>query len=204
MKPLRVLAIVHDYLVPPDDVAGVDVVNAPWKTEFDVTNTLATMGHKVYTAGVGNTIGTIADWADEVHPNIVFNLMEAFREIGTFDQNVVSHLELLQLRYTGCNPRGLILSRDKALTKTILASNGIPVPEFAIFRRGHIIQQPTRLRFPLIVKSLTEEGSVGISQASIVNDDDDLAERCRTLRNLCFKKKQRFVHDKLGWNYRIA
>ena len=65
MKPLRVLALVHDYLVPPDDVRGVDVVNAPWKTEFDVTNTLAAMGHKVYTAGIGNTIGAIADWADD-------------------------------------------------------------------------------------------------------------------------------------------
>ena len=185
MKPLRVLALVHDYLVPPDDVRGVDVVNAPWKTEFDVTNTLAAMGHKVYTAGIGNTIGTIADWANEIQPSIVFNLMEAFREIGTFDQNIVSHLELVQLQYTGCNPRGLILSRDKALTKTILASNGIPVPEFVILRRGHVVQQPTRLRFPLIVKSLTQDASFGIAQASIVTSERQFAERVA------------FVHDAL-------
>jgi perosamine synthetase len=38
----------------------------------------------------------------------------------------------------------------------------------------------------------------------ILTDDDDLAARCRSLRNLCFKPEQRFVHDEIGWNYRMA
>jgi perosamine synthetase len=37
----------------------------------------------------------------------------------------------------------------------------------------------------------------------IVTDDPDLAERCRSLRNLCFQKK-RFVHEELGWNFRMS
>ncbi|HCQ99785.1 MAG TPA: D-alanine--D-alanine ligase [Acidobacteria bacterium] len=177
MKKLRVLALLHDYLVPPDDVQGVDVVNAAWKTEYDVTNTLATMGHDVYTLGLADELGVIKEAMKEVEPHVAFNLMEAFHEVSTFDQNVVSHLELLRLRYTGCNPRGMILSRDKALAKKVLAYDGIPVPAFTIFPVGRVVQRPKRLRFPLIVKSLSQDASFGISQASVVTDDARLRDR---------------------------
>lgn len=180
------LALLHDYLVPPDDVRGVDVVNVPWKTEYDVTNTLAALGHEVYPLGLGSDLEPIRQAMDEIQPHIAFNLMEAFHEIGTFDQNVVSHLELLRLQYTGCNPRGMILSRDKALAKKILAYDGIPVPAFAIFPMGQRTRRPKRLRFPLIVKSLTQDASFGISQASVVTDDAKLRDRVR------------YVHDGLG------
>ena len=91
--------------------------------------------------------------------------------------NVVSYLELLRLSYTGCNPRGMVLSRDKALSKKLMAYHRIPVPEFAVFRRGLAIKRPRRLKFPVIVKSLTQEASIGISQASVVEDDTKLRER---------------------------
>ena len=38
----------------------------------------------------------------------------------------------------------------------------------------------------------------------IVTDDDNLAQRCRSLRNLCFQPQQRFVHEDLGWNLRMT
>jgi len=38
----------------------------------------------------------------------------------------------------------------------------------------------------------------------IVTDDPALAERCRSLRNLCFRPEQRFVHEELGWNLRMT
>lgn len=37
-----------------------------------------------------------------------------------------------------------------------------------------------------------------------VTDDDELAERCRSLRNLCFEPERRFMHRELGWNYRMT
>ncbi|MBF0289572.1 MAG: DegT/DnrJ/EryC1/StrS family aminotransferase [SAR324 cluster bacterium] len=38
----------------------------------------------------------------------------------------------------------------------------------------------------------------------VVTDDENLAERCRSLRNLCFQKQQRFIHEEWGWNYRMS
>jgi len=177
MKKLRVLALMHDYMVPPDDISGVDLATVEWKTEYDVTSSLADMGHDLRVLGVKDDLGVIRQAVDEFKPHIAFNLMEAFHEVGGFDMNVVSYLELLRLPYTGCNPRGMVLSRDKALSKKLLAYHRIPVPEFAVFRRGLAIKRPRRLDFPVIVKSLTQEASIGIAQASVVDDDAKLRER---------------------------
>ena len=177
MKKLRLLALMHDYMVPPENLSGFDLGAVEWKTEFDVTSTLVDMGHDLHVLGLKDDLGLIRQAVDQFKPHIAFNLMEAFHEVGGFDMNVVSYLELLRLSYTGCNPRGMVLSRDKALSKKLMAYHRIPVPEFAVFRRGLAIRRPRRLKFPVIVKSLTQEASIGISQASVVEDDAKLRER---------------------------
>jgi D-alanine-D-alanine ligase len=168
----------HDYLVPPDDVTGVDTQTAPWRTEYDVLSTLRDdLEHDVKVLGVKDDLGAIRQANDEFKPHIAFNLLEAFHEVGTFDQNVVSYLELLRLPYTGCNPRGMFLARDKALSKKLLHYHRIPVPDFTVVTRGRKARLPKRLTYPAIVKSQTQEASIGISQASVVADEARLLER---------------------------
>ena len=175
---LRVLALVHRHLMPPAKIEeGTDIEAAPWRTEYDVISTLTAMGHEVQPLGVHDDLGDIRRAATDWKPHIAFNLLEGFDDVTIFDQNVVSHLELLKLSYTGCNPRGLLLARDKSLSKKLLAYHRIAVPEFEVFRIGRPIRRPKRLRFPLIVKSLTQEASIGISQASVVDSDEKLKER---------------------------
>ena len=186
MKKLRILALVHNHLVPPADTTGIDVREAEWKMEYDVIETLKEMGHEVRVLGLDDELGAIRPTIGLFKPHIVFNLMEAFAGVTTFDQNVVSYLELLRVAYTGCNPRGLILARDKALSKKLLAYHRIPVPDFTVVRRGRKPMLSKRLHFPVIVKSLFFEASTGISQASVVENEDQLARRVQ------------FVHDSLG------
>jgi D-alanine-D-alanine ligase len=184
---LRVLALVHRHLIPPDTLPeGVDPASLPWRTEYDVITTLKTMGHEVQTLGVHDDLSELRRAATEWKPHVAFNLLEGFDDITIFDQNVVSHLELLKLPYTGCNPRGLLLARDKSLSKKLLAYHRIGVPEFEVFRTGRPIRRHKRLSFPLIVKSLTQEASIGISQASVVDSDEKLKERVA------------FIHESIG------
>ena len=89
-------------------------------------------------------VKTIEEW----EPDIAFNLLEEFAG-EAMDQNVVAWLELKQVPYSGCNPRGLIIARDKALSKKLLAYHRIRVPDFAVFPRGRKIRRPKRLQFPL-------------------------------------------------------
>jgi len=186
VKKLRVLVLMHDYLVPPDDVSGIDTETAPWRTEYDVLSTVRDkLGHDVRVLGVKDDLGAIRQANDEFKPHIAFNLLEAFHEVGTFDQNVVSYLELLRLSYSGCNPRGMFLARDKALSKKLLHYHRVPVPEFTVVVRGRKPKLPKRLTYPVIVKPLTQESSIGISQASVVADETKLRERVQ------------FIHDSI-------
>lgn len=186
LRKLRILALVHHELVPPEDTKGFDLTDVPWKTEHDVTATLRVIGHEVQVLGVGADLAVVRNAIDELKPHIVFNLLEDFHDVAVFDQNVVSYLELLRIPYSGCNPRGMVLARDKSISKKLLAYHRIGVPDFAVFRMGRAVRRPKRLTFPVIVKSLTKEASKGISQASVVSDDEKLAERVK------------FIHDTVG------
>ncbi|MEP7271105.1 MAG: ATP-grasp domain-containing protein [Acidobacteriota bacterium] len=177
-RKLRVGVLAHGDLIPPETLAGVeDKEKEPWRTEYDVVTTLRQMGHEVQPIGVLSELGVIREAVEEFKPHVTFNLLEEFAGYPLFDQHVVSYLELTRQKYTGCNPRGMTLSRDKALTKKILAYHRIHVPRFAIFALNRRVERPSRLRFPLFVKSLSDEGSVGIAQASIVRDEEKLKER---------------------------
>jgi D-alanine-D-alanine ligase len=186
-RKLRILVLMHEDLVPPDSIEGMTHKEIqPWKTEYDVTVTLRDLDHDVQPLGVSTDLGVIRMAMFDFKPHITFNLLEEFHGISVYDYHVVSYLELLKRRYTGCNPRGLLLAHDKALAKKVLAFHRIPVPDFAVFPMGRKIRRPRRLEFPLMVKSLTEEGSVGIARASVVKDDEQLKERAE------------FIHRQLG------
>jgi D-alanine-D-alanine ligase len=187
MKKQRALVVVHASLVPPQSLEGyTDKQIEEWRTEYDVITSLTKGGHEVRCIGVLDSLtelrAQVADWK----PDIVFNLLEEFGGIVTYDQHVVAFLELLRQPYTGCNPRGLLLSRDKLLCKQLLAFHRIPTPRFAVSRRGARLQLPRKLKFPLFVKSTVEDASLGIAQASVVEDDARLKERIE------------FVHTQVG------
>lgn len=177
-KKLRIIVLAHEDLVPPETLDGLsDKEKLEVKTEFDVISTLKKMGHEVYPVGLYNQLNVIGNALLEHKPHIAFNLLEEFHGYPLYDQHVVSYLELMKQPYTGCNPRGLTLAHDKALTKMILSYHRIQVPNFAVFPINRKVRRPKRLTFPLLVKSISEEGSVGISQASVVHDDEKLAQR---------------------------
>ncbi len=177
-RKMRVVVLMHEDLVPPDSIKGLSEEEvAPFKTEFDVVVTLREMGHQVHALGVSDDLGLIRRAIEQIKPHVCFNLLEEFHGLGVYDSHVVSYLELMRQPYTGCNPRGLMLAHNKAMSKMICRYHRIPVPKFAVFPMGRKVRRPKKLEFPLFVKSLTEEGSVGISQASVVYDDDKLTER---------------------------
>ena len=189
MKKLRVLTLLASGLEPPDTIEGLadgEVVSAPWKMEFDVVSTLKDLGHDVEVVGIHSDLAVIRHALEEFRPHIAVNLLEEFGGLAILDQHVVIYLELRNTPYTGCNPRGMMIARDKALSKKLLAYHRIPVPEFAVFRRNRKVRYPKRLRFPLFVKSVVEDASLGISRASLVHDEESLTKRVA------------FVHEYVG------
>ena len=187
MRKLRILVLAHPDLVPPDVISALSPRESfDIKTEYDVISTLRKIGHDVHVLGVQWELRPVRETVDVLKPDIVFNLMEEFHGETVYDHNVVSFLELMKVPYTGCNPRGLMLSRGKALSKKLLHYHRIRTPEFAVFPMGRKVRRPKRLEYPVIVKSLIEHSSLGISRASVVDSDEALAERVR------------MVHERIG------
>lgn len=186
-RKLRVLVLMHPDYMPPTNVEGASEREAfDWKTEYDVLQALRKLGHEGQALGVADELRPIRQAVEAFRPHVVFNLLEEFHGLASFDHHVVSYLTLMRVPFTGCGARGLVLARDKALSKKVLTYHRIPVPAFAVFPRGQRVRMPRHLRFPLIVKSLTEEASLGISQASVVDDAERLTERVR------------FIHENVG------
>jgi D-alanine-D-alanine ligase len=178
MKKLRVMMVVHYTLVPPDDLHDKnDPRMEKFRTEYDVKTGLLNLGHEVQVVGVYDDLALIRKVIEEWKPHIAFNLLEDFAGNSAFDYYVVSYFKMMRIPHTGCNPRGLLLARDKALTKMILTYHRISVPDFDVFPLRKKISRRRKFTYPLIVKSLTEEGSVGIAKASYVENETQLRER---------------------------
>ena len=187
MTKQRVLVLMHSEFVPPDTKRGYSAEEVhEWKTEYDVVSTLRAAGHDVRALGAQEEIKPVRDEIESFKPHVVFTLLEQFHNEPVYDQHIASYLELTKIPYTGCNPRGLILARGKDLSKTLVHHRRVAVPAFAVFPMRRKVKRPPRLALPLIVKSLNEDGSRGISQASVVDTDEQLTERVA------------FVHERLG------
>lgn len=154
------------------------------EAEYDVARALLAKGHDVLMVGLAEELAPALERLAAFQPKLVFNGCEAFRGHARYEHAVAAVLEMHGYRHTGSSPTALLVARNKSFTKKILAFHGIRVPAFAEFHPGEKPLRPSDLRFPLIVKPLLEDASVGIAQASVVDDDASLADRVR------------FIHDK--------
>ncbi len=156
------------------------------EAEYDVARALLANGHDVRLIGIQDQLGPLLERLAAFQPEVVFNGCECFRGNAKHEYAVAGVLEMHGYRYTGSSPTALLVARNKSLTKKILGYHDIRVPAFAEFHPDEKPVRPSELRFPLIVKPLLEDASVGIAQASVVEDDDSLGERVK------------FIHEKFS------
>ena len=156
------------------------------KTERDVLKALAELGHETQYLVIFDDLDLIQQKIQLFQPDVIFNLADQFKNNRSFDQNIVSFLATRETPFTGCGSTGLTLCKHKAISKKILGYHRIHTPEFVTIARGKHIARPKRLKFPIVVKPLKEEASLGISQASFVETDEQ------------FNQRVQFIHE--SWN----
>jgi D-alanine-D-alanine ligase-like ATP-grasp enzyme len=166
----------------PDHERQMATEVAAWKhnepeMEYQVADALRVRGHDVILVGVRNDLQYLVQCLEEIRPDLVFNAVEAFHGNAGLEYMVPGILEAKGWRYTGSPPLALLVSRNKAMSKKVLAYHGIRVPGFVTYRPGETIAPATEVRFPLIVKPLQSDASAGIAQASVVQDQAALADR---------------------------
>src|SRR3979409_2133010 len=148
-----------------------------WKTESDVMAALGTLGYTAEHLAIFDDLDLVRQKLESFAPDVLFNLVEQFKNNPGFDQNIVSLLEMQGLPFTGCGATGLVLCKHKGTSKKILGYHHIHVPNFVVIPRGQRIARLKKPKFPLLVKPVKEEASYGISQASFVTSDEQFRER---------------------------
>lgn len=104
--------------------------------------------------------------------DLVLNMAEAFGGTNAHETLVPAMLEALDIPFTGASAHNMHLTLDKEKTKLVVGSYGVPVPRHQIFRaREELVGA---MRFPLIVKPIREEASIGIHLDSVVTSRQDL------------------------------
>jgi len=108
--------------------------------------------------------------------DLIFNLTESYAGDDTMDKNIAAYMEMLHIPYTGSGPQALYLAQDKSIAKKIFDFHKIKTPDFATSYKG-LTDHSHDIKFPLIVKPVSEDGSIGIDNSSVVDTVKDLMER---------------------------
>lgn len=175
-RQLHITVLVDPATIPLEDPQFRNASDKP-VTEYHVCEALRNLGHRVSVLGAECDIAAVVKTLVGHDPDLVFNLTEHFYGDRRYDKNIVALLELLDIPFTGAGAMGLLLCRDKRLTKQLLTLHKIRVPNFLSLPHNQSIRIPKNLSFPLVVKPAFEDSSEGISNASIVYDEDALRER---------------------------
>ncbi|HEX5229132.1 MAG TPA: ATP-grasp domain-containing protein [Bryobacteraceae bacterium] len=153
-------------------------------TEADVLDCLQRLGHEVQTLAVFDDVACIVERLKTFAPDVVFNLTESFHSNRAQEPHIPALLELMRVKYTGAHPDGLMLCKDKALAKKVLAYHRVRVPHFVISTEQRPLKRLRRFVYPAFVKPVGEESSDGIAKASFAKSEEEAIERAR------------FIHEK--------
>ena len=176
MKKLKV-TIIYDAVEEVDkkeaEAAGEKV--SPLVCE-QVEQVRTSHGHQVKRLAAEHKIRDLASQIMRDDSDLIFNLCESLGGIGQYEQHVAALLEVLDKRFTGADSIGLTLAQDKELSKKIFQFHSIRYPKFSCMDAGKV-EWSDELTFPLFVKPLNEDASIGIDSGSIVNNVKELMER---------------------------
>lgn len=185
MKILVLFDLAH--AAGPNEVFSPETLkDADKPTESDVMAALQRLGHEVETLAVFDNVTAIIEKLKSFAPDIVFNLSESFYHDRSHEPNITALLDLLKVRYTGSGSDALLLCKDKALAKKVLAFHRVRLPHFTVSHRAHPLRRLRRFTYPAFVKPVCEDASDGICRASFTKDEKETIERAR------------FIHQKFN------
>lgn len=142
----------------------------------EVATALSEGGHKTSLIGINDDLRELLDKLDDKRPDLVFNLCERFADNDDFEMNVTAVLTMLRQPFTGTGPTGMAFRQDKALTKKLLKFHEVPYPNYATFDKNNL-ELAGKMHFPLFVKPLHGDTSLGINDSSLVTEFAKLVER---------------------------
>ncbi len=161
------IVILHNDVSPN---APLDDQETLWQAQ-EITNAIQRLGYEAKTIACQEDLAKLKQQLEHDKPDVVFNLVESFSGSSTAIHLPALLCEQLTIPFTGANSAAIALTTNKLLTKRWLKAGNLPTPDWYSYAEcAHL----TELAAPYIVKSVTEDGSLGIDQTSIVETARDL------------------------------
>jgi D-alanine-D-alanine ligase len=112
------------------------------------------------------------------NPDVIYNFVESVEGISAYESCIAGLFELLHYEFTGCSPITLGNCLNKARAKAILNSRGILTPKFRTLKKTkRFTEKEIKLHYPLILKLMNEDASIGISEFSVVKNYSELRKQ---------------------------
>ena len=177
----KILILVHKKLIPDleNEVDENDRDQKAWITEYDVSTALIKKGYSITILGLDSSLNELTLALESKIYDCVFNLLEEFNNQTQMESKVVSLMELYEQSYSGCSSKGLLIAKDKALSKKIFKFHHIDTATFFTMPLGRKKNPPKSIKYPQIVKCLYEEASFSLAKASVVSNREKLLSRIR-------------------------
>ncbi|MEK7065216.1 MAG: ATP-grasp domain-containing protein [Patescibacteria group bacterium] len=142
-----------------------------------IMNTLKERGYKVTFFDFNNVFEAIKQLKDS-NVDMVFNVCERINNSSLLEPHAAAILDALQIPYTGSNPNTLGLCIDKIKVKKLLDYHDIPTPnwDYVYFAEDDVDPD---LRYPLIVKPANMDNSIGITNDSVVRNEEELRRQIK-------------------------
>lgn len=145
-------------------------------------NTLSIYHNSVEILPFNSDVEDVIKKIRKFDPDVIFNLVETVDGISNYEAYAVGVYELLGISYTGNTPICLGTCLNKSRTKLILSSAGIQTPNHLVAKYNSKPEDESfTLKFPVIMKLLNEDASIGISEFSVANDIDEVRNRLKFL-----------------------
>lgn len=159
------------------DAALAEGKKFPVLVSQQIESVLTKRGYTIKRLAVEVPVKRLVRLLEDDASDLIFNVCESLGGAGEEERRIASILELLDKRFTGSGSLALTLAGDKSLSKKMFQFHGVSSPDFAIIAPGHIETNATLDRFPLIVKPIATDASIGITAKSVVGTVHELMDR---------------------------
>jgi len=146
-----------------------------------IKDALLNLNYNVVLLPANQSISRIINGIKQEKPDLIFNLIETFRNTDKFEFNITALLEMTGIPFTGSSSGSIFLSNDKHLTKKIFNFHNIPCPDFFVVPLGENPTIPKGFEFPLFIKPVHEDASIGIDENSFVENEEAFIKKVKDI-----------------------
>jgi D-alanine-D-alanine ligase len=147
-----------------------------------ITSTLQSRYNSVHTLGFNKNITGIISKINNINPDIIFNFVESIEGDTKYEICVTGMFDILGYSYTGNSSLCLGNCLIKNRTKQLLQFNGINTPGYYVQKYGRkIMEKDLPFRYPVLLKLINEDASIGISENSVANNFSELTQQIEFL-----------------------